>query len=106
MQTESHLTPLFRVSGRQHAAEHGAVRGEEAEEAGPESVSFTPQTHRNPRRAPVLSRTASADEAALITFFILPPFELFILKFHEGSFALTSGLRSLLLCNNWLITAS
>lgn len=90
MQTERHLTPLFRVSGRQHAAEHGAVRGQEAEEAGPESVSVTPQTHRNPRRAPVLSRT-TADESALIRVFISRPFELFILKFHEGSFTQTSG---------------
>lgn len=91
LQTERHLTPLFCVSGRQHAAEHGAVRGQEAEEAGPESVSVTPQTHRNPRRAPVLSRTASADESALIRVFVSRPFELFILKFHEGSFTLTSG---------------
>lgn len=91
------------MSGRYHAAEHGALRGEEAEEAGPESVSFTPQTHRNPRRAPVLSRTASG--ATLIRLFISRPFELFILKFHEGSFTLSAALRSLLLCNNWLITA-
>lgn len=28
-------------SGRHHAAQHGAVRGEEAEEAGPESVSWS-----------------------------------------------------------------
>lgn len=73
LQAELYSTPLsprFRAPGRQHAAEHGAVRGEEAEEAGPESVSLTPQTHRNPRRSPLPSRTASADDDTLIILFI------------------------------------
>lgn len=74
LQTERDLTPLsprFRAPGRQHAAEHGAVRGQEAEEAGPESVSLTPQAHRKSRRAPVLSRTATAVEATLVVLFIV-----------------------------------
>lgn len=93
------------MSRRQHAAEHGAVRGEEAEEAGPESVSFTPQTHRNPRRVRVLSRTAPADRATMIRLLVFLPFELLILKFDEGGFTMTSAPRSLLLCNNWLLTS-
>lgn len=74
LQTERGITPLsprFRAPGRQHAAEHGAVRGQEAEEACPESVSLTPQAHRNSRRALVLSRTATADEATLVVLFIV-----------------------------------
>lgn len=96
LQTERHLTPLsprFRAPGRRHAAQHGAVRGQEAEEAGPESVSWTPQAHRKSRRAPVLSRSATADEATLAVLFIVHNPRICDLNLENSYYSVVSSPR-------------